>query len=160
MSPLFRIMILLFTPFTFTHAVSALEDDIDSEISSDENMEDQPLPDQPEDSCWKIYVHYEPCYYNESKWVDDDQIYKQTYCRTVPQNYNIAKYRVVPEYYTEMFCRLEPEYFEVQECRMKKKRIKERKCKYKITYCEKHAKELGQETGSIESDESCQAEEK
>ena len=72
--------------------------------------------DQSMNDCWCLYCHYEPCYYNDWKCVEDTKTCKKRCCRYVPQYYQVQKCRYVPQYYSETCCKQVPEYYDVEEC--------------------------------------------
>lgn len=110
------------------------------------SLEGQPVPAdeccQPADKacgdCWCLYAHYEPCYYNTWRCVEEPKYYTKKCCRYVPKYYEVQKCRYVPEYYCETQCCQVPEYYDVQECTTCKKWVCDRHCKYVPKYYYKH----------------------
>lgn len=99
--------------------------------------EDHPCDDDCEE-CWRLYCHYEPCYYNTYRCIEEPQYYKKKCCRYVPRECVVEKTRYVPVHYKETSTRYEPEYYYVDECKVNKKWVCERQCKYVPNYYYKH----------------------
>lgn len=95
--------------------------------------------DQPCNECWCLYVHYEPCYYNTKRCVEEQIPCTRKCCRMVPRYYQVQRCRYVPEYYTETRCCQECEYYQVNDCRTCKRVICEPQCKYVPKYYWKHS---------------------
>jgi hypothetical protein len=101
---------------------------------------DHPCADQPCGSdCWVKYCHYEPCYYNVTRCIEEQVPCTRKCCRYVDQPYEVTKCRYVPQYYTVQCCRKVPEYYDVQECKTCKRYVCDRMCKYVPRYYWKHA---------------------
>lgn len=81
--------------------------------------------------CW---CHYEPCFYNTYRCVEEPQYYTERCCRQVPKYYEVQRCRYVPDYYCETICRYEPEYYDVQKCRTCTRTICDTKCDYVPNY--------------------------
>lgn len=104
---------------------------------------DHPCEDQPCNDCWCLYVHYEPCYYQTKRCVEEQIPCKKKCCRMCDKYYEVQRCRMVPEYYTETICRQEPEYYEVDDCKTCTKWVCDQHCKYVPKYYWKHV--CGQE---------------
>lgn len=98
--------------------------------------------------CYCLYVHYQPCYYNTTKCIEEQVPYTRKCCRYVPQYYQVQRCRYVPQYYTETYCRQVPEYYDVQEYRCCKRNVCEQKCTYVPRYYWKHECRSNGNTGS------------
>lgn len=94
--------------------------------------------DQPLNDCWCLYVHYEPCYYQTKRCVEECIPCKKRCCRKVPKYYEVKKCRMVPEYYCETCCKYENEYYEVDDTKTCKKWVCDTHCKYVPKYYWKH----------------------
>jgi len=100
---------------------------------------DHPCADQPVQSeCWVKYCHYEPCYYNVTRCVEEQIPCKRRCCRYVDQQYEVTKCRYVPQYYSVTCCRKVPEYYDVDECKTCKRYVCDKQCKYVPRYYWKH----------------------
>jgi hypothetical protein len=99
---------------------------------------DHACEDQACNDCWSLYCHYEPCYYNVKRCVEEQVPCKKRCCRMCPKYYEVTRCRYVPQYYTETICRQEPEYYDVDDCKTCKRWICERQCKYVPQYYWKH----------------------
>lgn len=100
---------------------------------------DHPCADQPVQSdCWVKYCHYEPCYYNVTRCIEEQVPCKRRCCRYVDQQYEVTKCRYVPQYYCVTCCRKVPEYYDVEDCKTCKRYVCERHCKYVPRYYWKH----------------------
>ncbi len=95
-------------------------------------------PDQPCPDTYQLYCHYEPCYYDDYRCVEEPQYYNKKCCRMVPKYYEVCKCKYVPQYYTETCCKEEPEYYDVCECKTCKKWVCDKKCKWVPKYYYKH----------------------
>lgn len=90
--------------------------------------------DQACGDCWCLMCHYEPCYYNQWRCVEDQQYCTKKCCRMVPKYYDVQRCKYVPQYYTETCCKYEPEYYDVQECKPCKRWVCDKKCRYVPKY--------------------------
>ncbi len=97
-----------------------------------------PIADQPCNDCWCLMCHYEPCYYNDWRCVEEPVMCKKQCCRYVPKYYEVQRCRYVPQMYCETVCRNEPEYYCVDECNYQKKWVCDKKCQYQPKYYYKH----------------------
>ena len=109
--------------------------------------------DQPCGDCYCLYCHYEPCYYNDWKCVDEPYTCKKQCCRQVPQYYEVEKCRYVPQYYKVTCCRYVPQYYCVEECKTRKKWCCEKKCRYVPRYYYKHI--CGNEANAVSGSGGC-----
>jgi hypothetical protein len=100
--------------------------------------EDHPCGDQAVGDCWCLYVHYEPCYYQTKRCVEEQIPCKKRCCRMVERQCEVQRCRMVPEYYTETACYQEPEYYEVDDCKTCKKWVCDQHCEYVPKYYWKH----------------------
>lgn len=110
----------------------------DGSYSGDCCPDDHPCEDVACNDCWCMYCHYEPCYYNTKRCVEEQVPCKKRCCRMCPKYYEVTRCRYVPQYYTETVCCQEPEYYDVEECKTCKRWICERQCKYVPRYYWKH----------------------
>lgn len=108
--------------------------DQDGSYSGDRCPEDHPCEDVKCNDCWCLYCHYEPCYYNTKRCVEEQVPCKKRCCRMCTKYYEVTRCRYVPQYYTETVCRQEPEYYDVDDCKTCKRYICERQCKYVPQY--------------------------
>lgn len=99
---------------------------------------DHPCEDQACNDCWCLYCHYEPCYYNTRRCIEEQVPCKRKCCRYVDRYYQVQRCRYVPQYYTETCCKKEPEYYEVDECKTCKRWVCEQQCQYVPKYYWKH----------------------
>lgn len=100
---------------------------------------DHACADQPVQSeCWVKYCHYEPCYYNTTRCVEEQIPCKRRCCRYIDQQYEVTKCRYVPQYYCVTCCRKVPEYYDVDECKTCKRYVCDKQCKYVPRYYWKH----------------------
>lgn len=102
------------------------------------STQDRPCEDQPMNDCWCLYVHYEPCYYNTKRCIEEKVPCKKQCCRYVPQYYEVDRCRYVPQYYKETCCRYVPQYYCVDDCKTCYKWVCDQHCKYVPQYYWKH----------------------
>lgn len=94
--------------------------------------------DQPVNDCWCRYVHWQPCYYQTTRCVEEQVPCQKNCCRMVPKYYQVQRCKMVPEYYTETVCRNEPEYYCVPDCQTVTRTVCDTHCKYVPQYYWKH----------------------
>lgn len=94
--------------------------------------------DQPTSDAYRLYVHYEPCYYTTKRCVEERIPCKKKCYRKVPRYYQVERCRMVPEKYCETCCKYETECYEVDDCKICKKVVCDQHCKYVPKYYWKH----------------------
>lgn len=100
--------------------------------------EDHPCPDTPTNDAYRLYVHYEPCYYTTKRCCEERIPCKKKCYRKVPRYYEVERCRMVPEKYCETVCKYETECYEVDDCKVCKKWVCDTHCKYVPKYYWKH----------------------
>ncbi len=101
--------------------------------------EDHAVPDQPLNDCYCLYVHYEPCYYQTCRCVEEKIPCKKKCWRKVPRYYECQRCKMVPQYYNECVCKYENECYEVDDCKCCYKNVYDTHCKYTPKYYWKHS---------------------
>lgn len=94
--------------------------------------------DQPTNDAYRLYVHYEPCYYTTKRCVEERIPCKKKCYRKVPRYYQVERCRMVPEKYCETCCKYETECYEVDDCKVCTKVVCDQHCKYVPKYYWKH----------------------
>ena len=118
----------LFCCLTFAQGIAA-----DGACCPQETQADCPC-DQPTNDTYRLYVHYEPCYYSTKRCEEERIPCKKKCYRKVPRYYQVERCRMVPEKYCETVCKYETECYEVDDCKVCKKWVCDQHCKYVPKY--------------------------
>ncbi len=98
---------------------------------------DQPC-DQATNDTYRLFVHYEPCWYTTKRCVEEKIPCKKKCYRKVPCYSQVERCRMVPEKYCETVCTYKTECYEVDDCKTCTKVVCDKHCKYVPRYYWKH----------------------